>query len=479
VNLAYFAAVALVTLAVAGFQLQLLTFSGVLEISFFRAIYHGCWIVTLCLTLFLLIVRRDLFRRAVPVLLVCGLCACIALIHPIDAISRSFLAVLLLTICGTVLATSSAALALVRLSAAATVLGAALCLLDILFVFGFSDIVGRAAGTNLNPNIAAAGLLLAASGSFWAVPRDWRTPFVMIVAAAILTTLSRSNIVAAVLICILICAVLIHARLNVADPRRPTRWLRGSMLCLCLAGWIGTAFWLNAGFSKVIFATLRQVGSASSVIANARENAVEGSNSGADAALAQNAKQAEAIGLKNSLAARGLLFENAVLAYRSGPTLGRGLATAHALSPHNSFLLFAIAFGNLGWLVPVAFLFLSAYWVRTIDQVPIVLATFAVLMTSHDVLLMPGLLLPVVIGVAALNARLSSASDQPSGITAIGYGALAVPALFALGWLLGTSVPLASARPAPALLWILTFGASVLWAAAIWRWSGRLSRQTL
>ena len=164
-NLAYFAAVALVTLAVAGFQLQFLTFSGVLEISFFRAIYHGCWIVTLCLTLFLLIVRRDLFRRAVPVLLVCGLCACIALIHPIDAISRSFLAVLLLTICGTVLATSSAALALVRLSAAATVLGAALCLLDILFVFGFSDIVGRAAGTNLNPNIAAAGLLLAASGS--------------------------------------------------------------------------------------------------------------------------------------------------------------------------------------------------------------------------------------------------------------------------------------------------------------------------
>jgi hypothetical protein len=277
-------------------------------------------------------------------------------------------------------------------------------------------------------------------------------------------------------------------------PRPPFEWLRNGVLCLCLVGWVGAAFWANPRFSRTTGATVQQISDALPAFRRA-QNSVSSemgailsriwerdasamSDSDTDASLAQIARRAQAEGIKNSLAARGLFFEAAILAYRTGPRLGRGLAAAHALSPHNSFLMFAIAFGHLGWLIPIAFLLLCAWWVRSIEQAPIFLATFAVLLTSHDVLLVPGLLLPIILGMAALNARLSLAEDHPCGAAAIKYGVLAAPVLFALGWLLGTSVPLAAAKLAPALLWIQTFCASVLWAAAIWRWSARPPRET-
>lgn len=493
-NLAYFAAAALVTLAVAGFQMQLLAFSGVLDIWFFRSmIYHGCWVAALGLTLLLLVARRDLIGRFVPVILVCGLSASITLTHPIDDVSRSFLVALALTLCVTVLAMTSAPFALLRLSATATILGAVFCLLDILFANGFTETAGRAAGLSINPNAAAAGLLLGATSSFWAVPRDWRASFVLVVAAAILTTLSRSVFLATILICLAVGMPLLRDRLKSPAPKPPFKWLRTGVLCLCLAGWLGAAYWANPRFSRATGLIVQQISEAQPAFRRAQNSvsaqlgAVQSrvgeretsatSDSVADAELAQIARRAYAEGKKNSLAARGLFFEAAVLAYRTGPPLGRGLAAAHALSPHNSFLLFAIAFGHLGWLIPISFLLLCAWWVRSIEQAPIFLATSAVLMTSHDVLLVPGLLLPIVLGMAALSARLVSAEDHPCGLAAIKYGALAAPVLFALGWLYGTSVPLAATNPAPALLWIQMFCASVLWAAAIWRWSGRLSRE--
>lgn len=487
-NRAYFTAATLVTLAVAGFQLQLLTFSGLLNVWFFRSVlYHGCWALAIVLTLFMLVSRRDAWRRFLPLWLASALCAAITLLQPVDATSRSFLATLALTVCGTVLAAMSAPLALLRLSAAATVLGAVFCLLDILFANGFTDTIGRAAGLGSNPNVAAAALLLGAASSFWAVPRDWRTPFLLVVAAALLTTLSRSVILAAILICIVVGAVLIRARLKSPVPRPPIRWLRSGALCLCLTSWIGAAFWLNDRFSHVTTIALQQISSAAIDYRKARES-VSGavqivqsladaptahSKASTDAALAQIARRAEAEGADNSLAARGLFFEAAMLAYRTGPPLGRGLAAAHALSPHNTFLLFAIAFGHLGWLIPLAFLALSVWWVRTIEQLPIFLATAAVLMTSHDLLLVPGLLLPVILGIAALNARKTSTSDQPCGVAAVKYAVFAAPLLFALGWLFGKGPQAVAAKPAPPLLWILVLSASVLWAAAVWRRSAK------
>jgi hypothetical protein len=482
VKLAYFAASLLVTLAVIAFHLQLLAFSGILTIGALRTVvYHGLWASAIVLTLLLATIENGLLRRIAPVVVVCALAACLTLIHPIDEISRNFLVALALTLCITVLAMTSAPLALLQLSAAATLLGATFSLLDILFVQGFTETLGRAAGLSVNPNVAAAGLLLGAASSFWAVPQRWRTAFVLIVAAAILVTLSRSGILAAVVISAIVLIAATSARLRLpAAP--PIYWIRLCVLCLVLGGWIGTAYLQNRHFSRAVTLSFRQIVSATSTFdaANGLSGVAElpGDNSQVtDAAISRIISAAAAEGPVNSLVARGLFFRGALLAYRTGPPLGRGLAVAHALSPHNSFLMFAVAFGHLGWLIPIAFLLLCGLWVRSIEQATIVLATFAVLMTSHDILLVPGLLLPVILGMTALNARLSDVKDKPCGVSAIRYAALATPALFAFGWLLGRT-PAPIARPTPALLYALMFGATLLWTAAIWRWSASRMRET-
>jgi hypothetical protein len=267
------------------------------------------------------------------------------------------------------------------------------------------------------------------------VPRDWRTPFVLIVATAILATLSRSIILSTMVICVAIGAVLIAARLKSPVPRPPIKWLRTGVVCLFLAAWIGAAFWSNHRFSYAANVALQRIDGALPAYTKAQESVSTDvqivqsraptcepaitSNSSTEAGLAQIARRAEAEGVANSLAARGLFFAGALLAYRTGPPFGCGLAAAHALSPHNTFLLFAIAFGHLGWVIPIAFLGLSAWWVRTIEQVPIVLATLAVLGTSHDLLLVPALLLPVILGMAALNAKVASSDDEACGVAAI------------------------------------------------------------
>src|SRR5262249_14450743 len=51
----------------------------------------------------------------------------------------------------------------------------------------------------------------------------------------------------------------------------------------------------------------------------------------------------------DSISARVLFTKQAWLAYRGGPAFGVGLDRAHAYAPHNSFLLFALAFGPVGW----------------------------------------------------------------------------------------------------------------------------------
>ena len=117
-----------------------------------------------------------------------------------------------------------------------------------------------------------------------------------------------------------------------------------------------------------------------------------------DEVVEEIARRVESEGAVNSISARWLLMEGAFLSYQSGPFFGQGLAAAHALQPHNTFLLFAVAFGDLGWLVPIAFLGLTVYWVRSIPHLPLFLATFTVMMTSHDILFTPGLLLQSFLG---------------------------------------------------------------------------------
>jgi hypothetical protein len=415
------------------------------------------------------------------------LAAGLTLTHPLDIISKNFLVATIFVACASVLAVASAPFALLRFSASVTVLSGVICLLDILFTHGFTNSVGRAAGLSINANVAAAGLFLGAASSYWAVPFRLRSPFLLIVGAAIFVTLSKSTLLAAIVICAGVGADLIWTRIRSPEPHPRIRWFRLAGLALGLAGWIVAAMFSNDRFSVASRNSFQGMGSAPTAFGEARRSVASSMESKSDDMIKEIdrrddlireiSRRAENEGDINSISARGLLMERAFLSYQAGPLFGQGLAAAHALHPHNSFLLFAIAFGYLGWLVPIAFLGLTVYWVRSIRQLPLFLATLTVMATSHDVLLTPGLLAPIIFGVAGLHSLRYSASDASYSHSAMKYTAVAAPILFALGSASIADTGTSSVPVAPNLLLFLVFGAITLWSIGIWRWPEKPIRQ--
>jgi hypothetical protein len=360
-------------------------------------------------------------------------------------------------------------------------------LLDILFSHGFTNIAGRAAGMSINANVAAAGLLLGAASSHWAVPQRLRSSFLLIVGAAIFVTLSKSTLLAAIVICTGVGADSIWTHLRSPDSRPRIRWLRSGVLALGLAGWIVAALLSNDRFSVAATLSYQGIGGALTAFEEARRSIASSMESKSDDVIKEIdrrndlireiSRRAETEGDINSISARGLLMERAFLSYQSGPFFGQGLATAYALQPHNTFLLFAVAFGYLGWLVPIAFLGLTVYWVRSIQQLTLFLATSTVMATSHDVLLTPGLLAPIVFGVAGLHSLRYSASDASYSLSATKYSAVAAPILFALGSASMAGIGTSSVPVAPNMLLFLVFGAITLWSIGVWRWPEKPIRQ--
>jgi hypothetical protein len=107
----------------------------------------------------------------------------------------------------------------------------------------------------------------------------------------------------------------------------------------------------------------------------------------------------------DSISARILFMKQAWLAYRDGPAFGIGLDRAHAYGPHNSFLLFALAFGPVGWTVPLAFV--ALIW----RNAALAFAVFATCMVSHDIFFALPLLAPIAFGLAHRNRW----NELPSG----------------------------------------------------------------
>jgi hypothetical protein len=506
-------AAALVSLLVLAFQFQLLPFFSPLFINdphLWPIIYYGSGALVAGFTLKLLLRQTPILRRSLPVLCVCAFAASLALAHPIDIISKNFLVATIFVACTMVLAIASAPFALLRFSASVTTLSAVICLLDVLFSQGFTNTAGRAAGLSINANVAAAGLLMGAASSHWAVPQRWRGPFVLIVAAAIFATLSKSTLLGAIVIGGVVAADRLWTRLRIPKPRPRLRWVGPAAVALVLAGWIAAALFANDRFALAVRLSYQGFNGALTALEQARRSiasAVEinallqsgrphSSNNNVgpepqsddlntdserrikeadrpEVLIKEIGRRAENEGDINSIAARGLLMERAFLSYQYGPFFGQGLAAAYALQPHNTFLLFAIAFGHIGWLLPIAFLGLTLCWVRRIQELPLFLATLTVMTTSHDISLTPGMLAPIVLGLAGLNALRYRACDSPSATSVLKYTAVIAPVSFALGSICITDTGLSRAQGAPNLLLLLVFGAVTLWSAAIWLWPER------
>jgi hypothetical protein len=415
------AMVAIVALLTA-FQLQLLPFFSPLFVAdktIWPLVHHGFWLFVALSTAF------ALSRRDFPLILLVGALGALTLAYPIDAISKNFIGALTFLVCACALARAAGAIKVLQLSAAVTAISACICLVDILFVHGLSDTPGRAAGLSVNPNIAALGLLLGAMASYWTVPKKWVGYFLALIGAAIFVTLSKSVLIVYLAIFGAVLAVRIRRR-------KPLPRLAGpAVFTIGLVAWIGLALTLNDRFVGSPSNAFHLLGGAPSAFeaartsiaaaaarrdgASAHQIMIEELSRGAenegdlnaarrDGASAHQimieelSRRAENEGRINSISARGLLMERAWIAYRDGPLFGIGIGLAHAFRPHNSFLLFALAFGPVGWLIPLGFIALAR------KNVPLVLATFAAALVSHDIFLQPALLFPLALGAAADEA---------------------------------------------------------------------------
>jgi hypothetical protein len=360
-------------------------------------VHHGFWLLVIASSV------AAFSRKILPIILFATTMTALALFYPIGTISKNLIVAAGFVVCASALACHAGPFKVLQLVAVVTAINACICLVDILFVHSLSNTLGRAAGLSINPNIAALGLLLGATASYWTLPRRWLGHFLALIGAAVFVTLSKSVLIAYLAIFGAVLAV--HIQL-----RKPLPRLAGTAVFIVgLVAWIALALTVNDRFVVATSNAFHVLGGALSAFKTARASiaaaagpvsgasADERARSGASAdeiVIEELSRRAENEGDINSVSARGLLMERAWIAYRNNPLTGIGLDKAFALAPRNSFLLFALAFGFVGWIIPLGFIALIR------GNIPLMLATFAAAMVSHDVFLQPALLCPLAVAMA-------------------------------------------------------------------------------
>jgi O-Antigen ligase len=440
------AAATLSAMAIVAFQSEFLPFFQPLFVSdrvFWPAIYYGYWMLTVCVTFAVLVVDPAVRRQSFPILIVCLLMMALTLLHPFDWVAKNLVVTLMLLICITVLIAGSAPSLLLKLSATVTALTAVICCLDILFPDGLTNTPGRAAGLAINPNDAATGLILGAAVTYRAVPKRWQIPFLLLVGGAIFFTLSRSTLLAAIILVSVVGALSAWQTIRNGGRPRLGRAFSGLSILfgIGLSIWSVVALFNNDRFAvaandsfdglQTAIAALQQAAGSVRIALQAppvRESPTQSARVQAEIVALGKATEHE----RNSASARGLFMWRALITYGSGPFFGRGLAAAHEIAPHNTFLMFAVAFGHLGWLVPFALIGLTFYRVRDVNQLPLGLATIAVMMISHDILF-PSLILPIAVGIAGNISKQGTVKVCDYSFTAIRWVVLAASILFIIG----------------------------------------------
>ena len=105
-------------------------------------------------------------------------------------------------------------------------------------------------------------------------------------------------------------------------------------------------------------------------------------------------KEAAEKGATNSILAQFYVFVVASKMFIHRPLWGYGLTVAHSIAPHNNFLLFAVAYGAPGLLIPILLVAVLAFQAGLIFAVTVL----ALMMFSHDIQLMMGM--AVLIGIS-------------------------------------------------------------------------------
>jgi O-antigen ligase len=140
-------------------------------------------------------------------------------------------------------------------------------------------------------------------------------------------------------------------------------------------------------------------------VATSRQHApVQLTRNSPSAAIARIQKLAATEGAENSLSARIDLLKNAIVLIQARPLIGYGLTNAQSFIPHNTILLFMLAFGIAGAAIPIGLVGLMAWaaWPR-IDLMAIPLAFFILMFGSHDLLLSNTLVIFIPLAFAAIE----------------------------------------------------------------------------
>jgi O-Antigen ligase len=440
------AAATLSAMAIVAFQSEFLPFFQPLFVSdrvFWPAVYYGYWILTVCVTIAVLVADPAVRRQSFPILIVCLLTAALTFLHPFDWVAKNLVVAMMLLICITVLILGSTPSLLLKLSATVTALTAVICCLDILFADGLTNTAGRAAGLAINPNDAATGLFLAAAATYRAVPKRLQNPFLLLVGGAIFFTLSRSTLLAAVILVSGVGALSVWQTIRNGGRPRFGRAFSGLSIFFAvgLLIWCVAALFNNDRFAVAATDSFDGIRTAIEALERAGRSvrtAVQ-APSGPQSQTQSGRSEAEIVAIgkaseqeRNSVSARGLFMWRAFITYASGPFFGSGLAVAHEIAPHNTFLMFAVAFGHPGWLVPFALIGLTFYRVRDINQLPLGLATTAVMMISHDILF-PSLIVPIAVGIAGNISKHSTAKVCRYSFAAIRCVVLSASIFFIVG----------------------------------------------
>jgi hypothetical protein len=466
-----------------------------------KLVFHVLYGAVLLVPIAILATRRDVRRKVLPLAIAAAMAAAPVVLHPIGIVAKCYLITLFIGGAAIVLMLASAPLAVLRLSASVTALNAVICFLDLFFADGFTNTLGRAAGLAINPNVAAAGLLLGAAASYRAVSEQWRASFLVLVGAALLVTLSRSTLLAA--FATIAAPVLVHIWLRYRHGRHfqvgRTGWRRAFLLVFVLLGAGGVAVTTNPYFRTAIdesFAGTLSAGAAFDTAVKAVDNSLDPaatvpasppaasvaapspplprapavstqpvpleaspatevadpsappsvpSASTAASALPKSNPPATAVkmkalgerlmgeGTRNSISARALFLQRGLLAYREDGFFGRGLEEAHALAPHNNFVLFAVAFGHLGWLIPLGLVGFAFYFARDPDDLPLGVALIGVMLTSHDIMVTPSLFLPVALGIGGMLAARMPTTQHDDASRSLAVGAIGGVVLFVIG----------------------------------------------
>lgn len=406
-------------------------------------VYYGFWILAILLSALVVWSSPKVRRRAFPMAILCLFSLVLTASHPIDPIAKNFVTAIVIAGCLTIFVHASKRDILTWFMASVAVLIALICLFDISFPDGFTDSFGRAAGFGVNANVTAASLLLGALASYSAMTEGVRLPFFIVIGAALVATLSRSTMIVAVatLGWITVAAWLGDRGVWRRYMQQRSSTVVARRLLIVFIGWLGIAATVNDRFIFAAADAFLGLQKAVDIFIQADQQVWQrheekdpnhAGNRGSEQDLTFTAVAKE-LGKQNSAASRALLLKGSIVAFLSGPPFGIGLQAAHDLGPHNTFLLFAIAFGWLGVFIPLGFLFLAFMHARCAGDLAFGLGVAGLMLFSHDVLLIPALLVPFVVGIAMQGSTAEYLSENACDVAAMKVIACITFALLVLG----------------------------------------------